>query len=77
MLAGFGVLSGRRPLAPKWIQRSGFEWLYRIVSEPRRLWPRYSRVVAWFLYLVARDWIPTSGRQLTASVKVSTGTDAR
>lgn len=53
--AGFDFLSGHAPLAPRWIQRSGFEWLFRLASEPRRLWPRYSRVVPWFLYCVAAD----------------------
>jgi N-acetylglucosaminyldiphosphoundecaprenol N-acetyl-beta-D-mannosaminyltransferase len=27
--------------APSWISRSGFEWLYRLAQEPRRLWRRY------------------------------------
>jgi N-acetylglucosaminyldiphosphoundecaprenol N-acetyl-beta-D-mannosaminyltransferase len=53
--AGFDFLSGRAPLAPRWVQRSGFEWLYRLASEPKRLWPRYSRVVPRFLYYVAAD----------------------
>jgi N-acetylglucosaminyldiphosphoundecaprenol N-acetyl-beta-D-mannosaminyltransferase len=55
--AGFDFLAGRKPLAPRWIQRSGFEWLYRLASEPRRLWPRYSRVVPIFLYVAMRDLI--------------------
>jgi N-acetylglucosaminyldiphosphoundecaprenol N-acetyl-beta-D-mannosaminyltransferase len=59
--AGFDFLSGRKPLAPRWIQRSGFEWLYRMLSEPRRLWPRYSRVVPRFLYLVLLDWLGRRG----------------
>jgi N-acetylglucosaminyldiphosphoundecaprenol N-acetyl-beta-D-mannosaminyltransferase len=58
--AGFDFLSGRKPLAPRWIQRSGFEWLYRTLSEPRRLGRRYARVVPYFLYLVAKDWIARS-----------------
>ena len=29
------------PRAPTWMQRSGFEWLFRIVKEPRRLFMRY------------------------------------
>jgi N-acetylglucosaminyldiphosphoundecaprenol N-acetyl-beta-D-mannosaminyltransferase len=29
--------------APKWIQRSGLEWAFRISREPRRLWKRYAR----------------------------------
>ncbi|MEO7658976.1 MAG: WecB/TagA/CpsF family glycosyltransferase, partial [Pyrinomonadaceae bacterium] len=36
--------------APAWIQRRGFEWLYRFVQEPRRLWKRYTVLNA--LYLV-------------------------
>ena len=53
--AGFDFLSGEKPIAPKWIQTSGFEWLYRLLSEPKRLWPRYSRVVPKFLFYVATD----------------------
>lgn len=55
--AGFDFLAGEVSLAPKWVQRSGFEWLYRLASEPRRLWPRYSRVVPRFLRLAARDFV--------------------
>jgi len=39
--AAFDLLSGRVRQAPRWIQRSGFEWLYRTLQEPRRLWKRY------------------------------------
>ncbi|MEA4906569.1 MAG: WecB/TagA/CpsF family glycosyltransferase [Anaerolineaceae bacterium] len=39
--AAFDFLSGRKPQAPRWVQRAGLEWLYRLVSEPRRLWKRY------------------------------------
>lgn len=39
--AAFDLLSGRVKQAPRWIQRSGFEWLYRTLQEPRRLWKRY------------------------------------
>lgn len=39
--AAFDLLSGRVKQAPRWIQRSGFEWLYRTFQEPRRLWKRY------------------------------------
>ncbi len=40
--AAFDFLSGRKHQAPRWIQRSGFEWLFRLASEPRRLWRRYA-----------------------------------
>jgi N-acetylglucosaminyldiphosphoundecaprenol N-acetyl-beta-D-mannosaminyltransferase len=64
--AGFDFLSGRKPLAPRVIQRSGFEWLYRMVSEPKRLWPRYSRVVPRFLYLAAADYFASRTERRSA-----------
>jgi N-acetylglucosaminyldiphosphoundecaprenol N-acetyl-beta-D-mannosaminyltransferase len=39
--AAFDFHSGRIRQAPRWIQRSGFEWLFRLGTEPRRLGPRY------------------------------------
>lgn len=38
--AAFDFLSGRKEWAPQWVQRSGLEWLYRLLHEPRRLWRR-------------------------------------
>ncbi len=34
-------VAGEIPTPPRWIGRLGFEWLYRLVSEPVRLWRRY------------------------------------
>ncbi|MBI5080604.1 MAG: WecB/TagA/CpsF family glycosyltransferase [Chloroflexi bacterium] len=39
--AAFDFFSGRVRQAPRWMQRSGLEWLYRLMSEPSRLWRRY------------------------------------
>jgi N-acetylglucosaminyldiphosphoundecaprenol N-acetyl-beta-D-mannosaminyltransferase len=39
--AAFDFLSGAKPQAPRWIQRSGLEWMFRFFSEPGRLWKRY------------------------------------
>jgi N-acetylglucosaminyldiphosphoundecaprenol N-acetyl-beta-D-mannosaminyltransferase len=41
--AAFDFHSGRVKQAPRWMQRSGLEWLYRLGSEPRRLAKRYFR----------------------------------
>ena len=41
--AAFDFHSGRVRQAPCWMQRCGLEWLYRLGSEPRRLWRRYCR----------------------------------
>jgi N-acetylglucosaminyldiphosphoundecaprenol N-acetyl-beta-D-mannosaminyltransferase len=41
--AAFDYLSGHRAQAPRWMQRSGLEWLFRWAGEPLRLTPRYVR----------------------------------
>lgn len=50
--AAFDMHSGRAKQAPRWIQRSGLEWLYRLVQEPRRLFRRYARNNPAFVYSV-------------------------
>lgn len=49
--AAFDFLSGNKPQASRWIQRSGLEWLFRLATEPKRLWPRY-RQYPLFVWLV-------------------------
>jgi N-acetylglucosaminyldiphosphoundecaprenol N-acetyl-beta-D-mannosaminyltransferase len=39
--AAFDFLSGRVPQAPGWMRGAGLEWLFRLGTEPRRLWRRY------------------------------------
>ncbi|MCS7067203.1 MAG: WecB/TagA/CpsF family glycosyltransferase [Meiothermus sp.] len=39
--AAFDFHAGLKPQAPRWMQRSGLEWLFRMLSEPRRLARRY------------------------------------
>lgn len=39
--AAFDFLSGQKKQAPRWMQRSGLEWLFRLGQEPRRLAYRY------------------------------------
>jgi N-acetylglucosaminyldiphosphoundecaprenol N-acetyl-beta-D-mannosaminyltransferase len=46
--AAFDFLSGRKRHAPLWVQRSGLEWLFRLGSEPRRLWRRYAQYPLFF-----------------------------
>jgi N-acetylglucosaminyldiphosphoundecaprenol N-acetyl-beta-D-mannosaminyltransferase len=48
--AAFDFHSGRMSQAPRWMQRSGLEWLFRLGSEPRRLWKRYLRNNPLFLW---------------------------
>jgi N-acetylglucosaminyldiphosphoundecaprenol N-acetyl-beta-D-mannosaminyltransferase len=39
--AAFDFHAGLKKQAPPWMQRNGLEWLFRLVTEPRRLWRRY------------------------------------
>jgi N-acetylglucosaminyldiphosphoundecaprenol N-acetyl-beta-D-mannosaminyltransferase len=48
--AAFDLLSGTTRRAPRFIQRSGFEWLFRLMIEPKRLYRRYSVVIPRFAY---------------------------
>jgi N-acetylglucosaminyldiphosphoundecaprenol N-acetyl-beta-D-mannosaminyltransferase len=41
--AAFDFHAGLKSQAPDWMRRSGLEWLYRLLQEPRRLAPRYLR----------------------------------
>jgi len=41
--AAFDFHAGRVRQAPRWMQRTGLEWLFRLGCEPRRLWKRYFR----------------------------------
>ena len=52
--AAFDFLSGNKPQAPAWMQRSGLEWLFRFAHEPKRLWPRY-RQYPKFIVLAASE----------------------
>jgi len=53
--AAFDFLSGMKPQAPRWMQRIGFEWLFRFGCEPHRLWRRYLIGNTQFLYLLLKD----------------------
>ena len=41
--AAFDFHAGLKPQAPRWMQRNGLEWIFRLYQEPRRLWRRYLR----------------------------------
>lgn len=47
----FDVIAGLRQRAPLWMQKSGLEWLFRLVQEPGRLWQRYATTNAQFIGL--------------------------
>ena len=50
----FNFITGRVKRAPRWVQRSGLEWIYRIGQEPGRLWRRYAYGLVKFSWLSLR-----------------------
>ena len=50
--AAFDFHAGRIPQAPRWMQRVGLEWLFRLLQEPKRLWYRYLVYNPLFLMLL-------------------------
>jgi N-acetylglucosaminyldiphosphoundecaprenol N-acetyl-beta-D-mannosaminyltransferase len=59
--AAFDFLSGTKPEAPRWMQQCGLGWLFRLITEPRRLWRRYiignmKYTILFFQQFSARLW---------------------
>ena len=50
----FNFIAGSVKRAPRWMQRLGMEWIYRIKQEPRRLWRRYVYGLMKFSWLSLR-----------------------
>lgn len=58
--AAFDFHAGLKRQAPRWMQQSGLEWLFRLATEPRRLWRRYlvnNPLFVWLTFL--QMWRPT------------------
>ena len=53
----FNFIAWRVKRAPKWVQKSGLEWIYRIIQEPGRLWRRYAYGLVKFSWLSFRSLI--------------------
>jgi N-acetylglucosaminyldiphosphoundecaprenol N-acetyl-beta-D-mannosaminyltransferase len=50
----FDVITGKTKRAPLWMQKSGLEWFFRIIQEPKRMWKRYlvtNTLFIWYLLL--------------------------
>lgn len=50
----FDVVAGKVNRAPEWMQKSGLEWLYRVIQEPRRMWKRYLVTNSQFAWLLIK-----------------------
>ncbi len=68
----FDVVAGHLRRAPRWMQRNGLEWLFRMLQEPRRLTGRYLRTNLIFAGLLLREW----WRQKMAEAPLSFAWDA-
>lgn len=53
--AAFDFHTGAVRRAPKWMQRAGLEWSFRLLSEPRRLWRRYLVMAPKFVLALATE----------------------
>jgi exopolysaccharide biosynthesis WecB/TagA/CpsF family protein len=53
--AAIDFAAGRVRRAPRWMQRSGLEWAFRLWLEPRRLFTRYARNAGFIAAMIARD----------------------
>jgi N-acetylglucosaminyldiphosphoundecaprenol N-acetyl-beta-D-mannosaminyltransferase len=70
--AAFDYLAGHLAEPPSWVTRIGFEWLWRLGVEPRRLWRRYLLLNPAYLALVLAQrlglWRPSADGHLLPNV---------
>ncbi|MFA7676565.1 MAG: WecB/TagA/CpsF family glycosyltransferase [Candidatus Omnitrophota bacterium] len=55
--AAFDFFAATKPQAPRWIRDNGFEWLFRFMVEPGRLWKRYFLGNLIFLWFFAKEFL--------------------
>jgi N-acetylglucosaminyldiphosphoundecaprenol N-acetyl-beta-D-mannosaminyltransferase len=69
--AGLDFMIGRHRKAPVWMARAGFEWAFRLLQEPRRLWRRYLVESPRFALIVITTWrSPQSARVRELHLKI-------
>jgi N-acetylglucosaminyldiphosphoundecaprenol N-acetyl-beta-D-mannosaminyltransferase len=51
----FDIIAGVTKRAPMWMQKSGLEWFYRFIQEPRRMWRRYLIGNIKFIWIVMKE----------------------
>lgn len=67
--AAFDFHAGTKPQAPRWMQRNGLEWLFRLATEPRRLARRYAVHNTRFLWLIAQQHLGLRAFPVIATTK--------
>lgn len=53
--AAFDFFSGRKRHAPRWMQKAGLEWAFRLASDPGRLWKRYLKHNPRFIFHIIKQ----------------------
>jgi N-acetylglucosaminyldiphosphoundecaprenol N-acetyl-beta-D-mannosaminyltransferase len=59
----FEFIAGVVKRAPYWMQVAGLEWFYRLFSEPKRLWKRYTVGNGKFCMIIAKEFIQRLSRR--------------
>jgi N-acetylglucosaminyldiphosphoundecaprenol N-acetyl-beta-D-mannosaminyltransferase len=75
--AAFDFLAGTKRQAPRWMQRHALEWLFRLCSEPRRLWRRYGYIVPAFICLATAQLARHAARNVATRAAAVTGSGRR
>lgn len=70
--AAFDFMAGTITRAPRWMQRTGLEWVHRLASEPKRLWRRYLVGNPKFLSGVIKDRLSPGRRRGAPSMNRKT-----
>ena len=70
----FDFIAGNTQRAPQWIQKSGMEWMFRLLQEPRRLWKRYTRDIGQFGRHFGAQW---RAAQIPSGAQAAEWTEAR
>jgi N-acetylglucosaminyldiphosphoundecaprenol N-acetyl-beta-D-mannosaminyltransferase len=60
----FDIMAGKVARAPLWMQRSGLEWLFRLIQEPRRMGKRYLRTNVRFAWMLVRERLKNGRKSL-------------
>lgn len=63
--ATIDFLAGHMRRAPRWMQRTGLEWAFRLAQEPKRLFKRYANDFAVFGGAIGKQWWLTHGGRET------------
>jgi N-acetylglucosaminyldiphosphoundecaprenol N-acetyl-beta-D-mannosaminyltransferase len=66
--ASIDFAAGRVRRAPRWMQKTGLEWLFRMLQEPKRLAPRYAANIAFLFKMLARDLTGGAKRERERSI---------